>query len=308
MELPQQDQDPDLRDASPFHAGEQAMQSRTGKREVIENVGRKVIRPFMPDQHREFFAQLPFVVLGSVNADGWPWASVLAAETGFMASSDPKQLDIAAMPFEDDPLHDALKPDAPIGLLGIEMQTRRRNRMNAHVIKTNENGFSLGVDQSFGNCPRYIHPRDVNLKRKIDGSVQRFRNLDETAKAIVSRADTFFVASYVQTVNNPVIEGVDVSHRGGPAGFVKVDGDTLTIPDYAGNFLFNTLGNFLVNPKAGLIFPDFETGDALMLTGKVEILWEDHPDVLAADGAKRGWRFHLDHGLRITDLIATTAA
>jgi ferredoxin-NADP reductase/predicted pyridoxine 5'-phosphate oxidase superfamily flavin-nucleotide-binding protein len=293
---------------SPFHAGEQAIQSRTGRREAMEDIGRKIIRPFMPDQHRQFFGQLPFVVLGSVDADGWPWASILASEPGFITSPDPKRLDLDAMPLADDPLHVTLQTGAPIGLLGIEIPTRRRNRMNSRVVSANANGFSLGVDQSFGNCPQYIQTRDIQFVRKPGTPVERaapqsFRDLDEAAKAAISRADTFFVASYVQTAENPVIEGVDVSHRGGRAGFVKVDDNTLTIPDYSGNFLFNTLGNFLVNPKAGLIFPDFETGDVLMLTGTVELLWEDHPVVLAFQGAERGWRFTLDHGVRIHDAL-----
>lgn len=302
-----------LPSGSPFHAGEQAIQSRTGKRDAMEAIGRQIIRPFMPNQHRQFFGQLPFVVLGSVDADGWPWASILAAKPGFITSPDPKRLDLDAMPLAEDPLHATLQTGAPIGLLGIEIPTRRRNRMNARVIGSNADGFSLGVDQSFGNCPQYIQTRDIEFVREPGATVERtapqsFSDLDDVAKIAISGADTFFVASYVQTTENPVIEGVDVSHRGGRAGFVKVDGNTLTIPDYSGNFLFNTLGNFLVNPKAGLIFPDFKTGDVLMLTGTVELLWEDHPEVMAFQGAERGWRFILDHGVRISDALPFRAS
>lgn len=256
---------------------------------------------------------MPFVVLGSVDADGWPWASILAAKPGFITSPDPKRLDLDAMPLADDPLHAALQPGAPIGLLGIEIDTRRRNRINARVIGANADSFSLGVDQSFGNCPQYIQTRDIEFVREPGAPVprvapQRFGDLDSAAKDAISRADTFFVSSYVQTADNPVIEGGDVSHRGGRAGFVKVEGNTLTVPDYSGNFMFNTLGNFLVNPKAGLIFPDFETGDVLMLTGTVELLWEDHPEIQAFHGAERGWRFTLDHGVRITDALPFRAS
>lgn len=294
--------------ASPFHAGEQAMQTHIGKRHDLEMIGHRAIRPFMPDQHRQFFGQLPFVVMGSVDADGWPWASILAGDAGFITSPDPKRLDVGLMPIADDPLHDALQTGARIGLLGIEVPTRRRNRMNAHVIASNKSGFALQVDQSFGNCPQYIQTRDLQFVRAPNTPVDRattegFTTLDVAAQASISVADTFFVSSYIQTKDNHPSEGVDVSHRGGRAGFVKVDGNTLTIPDYSGNRFFNTLGNFFENPKAGLIFPDFATGDVLMLTGTVEILWEDHPEVLAFDGAERGWRFTLDHGIRIHDAL-----
>ena len=293
---------------SPFHAGEKAIQTRIGKRNEVETLGRSMIRPFMPDQHRQFFGQLPFVIMGSIDADGWPWASILAGNPGFMTSPDPKRLDMDLMPIVDDPLHSGLRPGAPVGLLGIEIPTRRRNRMNAHVLHTNAEGFALQVDQSFGNCPQYIQTRDFQFLRGQDTPVDRvptvaFTTLDGAAQAAIAAADTFFVSSYVHTTNDETGEGVDVSHRGGRAGFVKVSDNTLTVPDYAGNNHFNTLGNFLENPRAGLIFPDFTTGDVLMLTGTVEILWEDHPEVRAFDGAERGWRFTLDHGIRIHDAL-----
>lgn len=293
---------------SPFHAGEKAIQTRIGKRDEVEQLGRRMIRPFMPDQHRQFFGQLPFVIMGSIDADGWPWASILAGNPGFITSPNPKRLDVDLMPIADDPLHGALRSGASIGLLGIEIPTRRRNRMNAHVLHANANGFALHVDQSFGNCPQYIQTRDFQFLRGQDTPVDRaptvsFTKLDSAAQAAIAAADTFFVSSYVHTSNNEAGEGVDVSHRGGRAEFVKVSDNTLTVPDYAGNNHFNTLGNFLENPKAGLIFPDFTTGDVLMLTGTVEILWEDHPAVHAFDGAERGWRFTLNHGIRIHDAL-----
>src|SRR3546814_14766932 len=69
-------------------------------------------------------------------------------------------------------------------------------------------------------------------------------------------------------------QGADVSHRGGRPGFVRVTEDdgrsVLTIPDFSGNQFFNTLGNIAINPRAGLLFVDFATGDLLTLTGRSE--------------------------------------
>ncbi|MFT5632009.1 MAG: ferredoxin-NADP reductase [Candidatus Azotimanducaceae bacterium] len=292
----------------PFHKGEEAAQERAGMRETMATFGKIAIRPFMPDQHRKFYEQLPFVVLGSVDPEGWPWASILVGGDGFIASPTDTRLDLGSAPLADDPLSTSMKINAPIGLLGIEVATRRRNRMNAKVISSNNDGTSLEVVQSFGNCPQYIQTRDINFIRKPGDEVDRkptdhFSDLDAAATAFIQGADTFFVSSYAQSKENPDAEGADVSHRGGREGFVKVEGNTLTIPDYSGNNFFNTIGNFLVNPKAGLIFPDFATGDVLMLTGTVEVLWEDHPEVTAFKGAERGWRFTLDHGIRIHDAL-----
>lgn len=294
--------------ASPFHEGEQAFQTRTGKREVMESFARQAIRPFMPDQHRDFFNQLPFLVVGAVDDQGWPWASLLPGRPGFMHSPDPTTLEIASFGAHGDPVRAAIKPGAPLGLLGIEMLSRRRNRLNGRVSLLNDDGFALAVDQSFGNCPQYIQHRNVDFSREPGtagrgGDPLSLTVLDEKARDLIASADVFFVSSFIQTKDNPVIEGVDVSHRGGRPGFVKIENNTLTIPDFPGNYHFNTLGNFLQNPKAGLVFPDLETGDLLMLTGTVELLDEDHEDVTSFKGAERGWRFTLDHGLWLEDAL-----
>ncbi len=289
---------------SPFHAGEQEIQSRVGKRQAMETFGRRVIRRFMPDQHRTFFEQLPFLVVGSVDAEGWPWASIVPGKPGFISSPDPTHLSIGSLGLPGDPLSTAIKRDAPVGLLGIEMPTRRRNRMNGRIEATDGTGFSVAVDQSFGNCPQYIQTRSIDFVHEPNteherSSPVRFEAFDDEARALIETADTFFVSSYLQADDTPEVEGVDVSHRGGRPGFVKIDRNTLTIPDYSGNSHFNTLGNFLLNPKAGLVFPDFSTGDLLMLTGTVELLWEDAAEIKAFAGAERGWRFTLYHGLRL---------
>lgn len=288
-------------DKSPFHIGEQEIQTRTGKREAMESFGRRAIRPFMPDQHREFYTQLPFLVLGSVDNNGWPWASILTGKQGFTTSPDEKTLQINASAEAGDPLGQSIKAGAPLGLLGIGLDSRRRNRMNGRISTTQDEGFTLTVDQSFGNCPQYIQTRDINYVRepgsKNKGAeIIELTSLGDNATQMIRDADTFFVSSFVQTKDNPIMEGVDVSHRGGKPGFVKVEGNTLTIPDYPGNYHFNTLGNFLLNPKAGMVFTDFETGDILTLTGTVELLWEDEPEVTSYKGAQRAWRFNLDHG------------
>lgn len=295
-----------MESASPFHAGEREIQSRVGKREKMEGFGRRMIRSFMPDQHREFYAQLPFLVVGSVDGAGWPWASIVPGRPGFLASPDAETLKVSAGAIPGDPLQGTIAEGTPLGLLGIEVPTRRRNRMNGRVSGTASTGFTVSVDQAFGNCPQYIQTRSVEFIREPGTGtpqVDRLRTLNDKARSLITNADTFFVSSYVRPADDPASEGVDVSHRGGRPGFVKVEGDTLTVPDYAGNNHYNTLGNFLINPRAGLTFVDFSTGDLLMLSGTAEILWEDDPEVKAFAGAERGWRVTLDHGIHLQDAL-----
>ena len=225
--------------SAPFHAGERALQARTGWRDRMEAAGPRVIRDYMPDQHREFFAQLPFLVVGSLDASLQPWASVLAAPAGFVHSSDPTHLRIDALPTAGDPLAGQLAQGASLGLLGIEPHTRRRNRMNGTVESLDAAGFMVGVQQSFGNCPRYIQAREPVFAAARDthgAPVQRLDALDLAAQRLIGSADTLFIATaYPDEAAagddaDARSHGVDVSHRGGLPGFVRVDeGGVLTL-------------------------------------------------------------------------------
>lgn len=273
-----------------FHAGERALQARAGSLERLAEVGARVIRPAMPDQHRTFFGQLPFIVTGSVDGAGQPWASVLAGSPGFVTAPAADQLHIDARPATGDPLAEALAIGAHIGLLGIEPHTRRRNRANGRIATLGDGGFDVQIRQSFGNCPKYIRARQAEFVADwpAPGPIRRMPGLDAAARRLIGAADTFFIASaYPAAADDPdPAHGVDVSHRGGTPGFVRVDGDTLTVPDLAGNAYFNTLGNLQLNPRAGLLFIDFESGALLWLAANAEII-HDGPELADFAGAQR---------------------
>ena len=266
-----------------FHRGERAMQERAGAGARMA-VAARAIRSHMNEQHREFFEDLPFVVVGSVDDSGQPWASVLAAPSGFMeATAD--LLTVNALPSPGDPL--ILAPGRPLGLLGIEPHTRRRNRMNGVVESVDPSGFTVRVQQSFGNCPKYIQAREPQFLPREAGAAQRSDALDSKATSMLRAADTFFIATAYPAGNQEVrSHGVDVSHRGGPPGFIRVEDGVLVVPDYAGNNYFNTLGNLALNPRAGLLAIDFATGDLLFVAVRVEIVWDGEP-VKRLPGAKR---------------------
>lgn len=272
-----------------FHAGERAVQARVGVERRLAEIGPKVIRDFMPEQHRDFFEQLPFVIAGSVDGNGQPWASILVGQDGFIESPDAQHLQIDALPLPGDPLAANLRAGAPIGLLGIEPHTRRRNRLNGVVTEVAASGFAIEVSQSFGNCPKYIQAREPLFAPRTPGPVHSSSQLDDKARRLIQSADTFFIAtaSPPDAKDMGHASGADVSHRGGKPGFVRADGDgTLTIPDFTGNFFFNTLGNIAVHPKAGLLFIDFDSGDLLYVAVSAEIIWSG-AEVEAFAGAQR---------------------
>ena len=291
---------------SPFHRGEQKIQSQLGVRERMEQFGQKVIRDYLPEQHREFYQQLSYLFVGHVDKQGWPWASILFGNQGFIQSSHPKQLSINTQAIKGDPLSQSLHKNAKFGLLGIDLNTRRRNRVAAHIKQSNHHRIELNIDQVFGNCPKYIQTRAFNTPSLTNVSPIEslpLRNLDTEALALIANADTFFVSSFIPNNIGDTSEGVDISHRGGKPGFIHINNTTqFTIPDYSGNFHFNTLGNFIENPKAGLLFIDFEKGHLLMLTGKVEVLF-DSPDIDDFAGAERLWTFEFNHGLWIRNAL-----
>jgi predicted pyridoxine 5'-phosphate oxidase superfamily flavin-nucleotide-binding protein len=272
--------------ADPFHAGERVAQRRAG---VAPRSA--AIRDWMPDQHRDFFAVLPFLLAATTDAAGWPVATVLSGPPGFIASPAAWTLQIDAISDRNDPAARWFIPGAPVGLLGIDLATRRRNRANGVLAMISNGTLVVAVEQSFGNCPQYIHVREAHAVPVSDPVAEHMDQLDPSARDAIEAADTFFVA----TTGGD--EGVDISHRGGKPGFVRVDGDVLTIPDFAGNRYFNTLGNLVLEPRAALLFPDFANGDLLHVQGRVEILW-DVPEQEHLDGAERLWRVHVTHAWR----------
>lgn len=278
-----------------FHAGEIVMQQRAGVREHLAGIGDRVIRDHMPAQHRELFRKLPTLVVGSVDEQRRPWASILAGRPGFVHDLDAYRLRIDARPSAGDRLAEHLVPGASVGLLGLEPQTRRRNRMNGRVTSLDERGFVVTVEQSFGNCPQYIQARtpvwvggDAAPRAVEHGGAHLSDALIEWVRA----ADTFFIASAAPlgAGNSARNAGVDVSHRGGRPGFVRVDdtpqGSVLTVPDFRGNFFFNTLGNIVANPQVGLLFVDYERGDLLQIGARAVVI-EDSDEVRRFEGAQR---------------------
>lgn len=286
--------------ASPFHAGEQALQQRLGIRARLEEIGRRVIRNHMPDQHRELFEQLPFLVIGATDATGQPWAGLVSGAPGFVRTT-PQTMSIGALPVASDPLAELVRQGEPVGILGIEPTTRRRNRMNGTVSARNETGFIVQVEHSFGNCPKYIQARaGRRVERSTPQSLRKEgRRLSAEAQAMIATADTFFIAS-----RNPALvdlaAGADVSHRGGRPGFVSVTetkGVTvLTLPDFAGNGFFNTFGNLTLDRRCGLLFLDFAEGHQLQIAARAEIIW-DGAELEAFDGAERLLRLTVEGGL-----------
>lgn len=273
-----------------FHEDEIAAQNLAGR-----HPGRAAVRPFLPEQHRDFFKLLPYLFTAVLDSSGWPIASMLFGAAGFVRSPDPSALRVDALPSPDDPAAAGYGLGGGIGLLGLDLSTRRRNRVNGRVAAVDGAGFTVSVEQSFGNCAQYIQTRWPAIHRRSSLSCETLPSLDGRARRLIGAADTLFVASRSR-VEAGETGGLDVSHRGGRAGFVDIQGDTLVVPDFRGNRFFNTLGNLLGDPRGALLFVDFDTGDLLQLQGTATIDW--HATAGQPAGTERSWSFRIERGWR----------
>jgi ferredoxin-NADP reductase/MOSC domain-containing protein YiiM/predicted pyridoxine 5'-phosphate oxidase superfamily flavin-nucleotide-binding protein len=288
---------------SPFHRGEKAMQSRLGGEDRVEQLGRRMIQPRMAETQQAFFAQLSTLLVGTADTSGRPWASVLAGQPGFLRPIDDITLRVQAQPLYGDPLQAALVDGGQIGTLGLHFPTRTRVRLNGTIANVAEDGFNVRVAQAFGNCDMYIQTRELKLVRELSTirekrPVRRGEALNKAEAELIARSDTLFIATQA-TGTGERTDGIDLSHRGDCPGSVIVAHESaLLFPDYPGNCMFNTLGNLYVDPRAGLLFIDFESGDTLQVTGEAEVLWEPH-HVNRFPGAERVVSFRVEETLYV---------
>ncbi|MDH2294315.1 pyridoxamine 5'-phosphate oxidase family protein [Cobetia sp. 1AS1] len=284
-----------------FHAGERRVQARAGVSEhYLEQVA-PYVRDRMPEQHVAFFASLPVLFMGVPDSDGWPWAVVSLAPPGQLCNATPAELQVHARPALGKLLGLDFTPGTRIGVLGLDLASRRRNRLNGTLLAPEAvagmapDGLRIGVDQSFGNCPQYIQQREIDwaaeqakalVSREVALNDEATWN-DEEARALLAQADTFFIATRAGELDDAAPNGVDVSHRGGRPGFLHLNADgSLSFPDFAGNRFFNTLGNIELDSRVSLLIPDFITGEALVLKGHARVDWTPQRAALVA-GAER---------------------
>ncbi|WP_299555808.1 pyridoxamine 5'-phosphate oxidase family protein [uncultured Tateyamaria sp.] len=259
---------------TPFHSGELEAQTRAGVGDVAQWAG-GFIRDYLPEQHRDFHTSLPFLVVSGAGTDGQTWVTLVDGEEGFIRSPDTRLLTLDTRIDDQDPLADAFSAGTEVGVVGIELASRRRNRFSGHFHKS-DTGYAIDIRQTFGNCPQYIHERAwTRVARAKPAKALSSATLSPEQIALVQASDTLFIGSGHQKGNDVPSRGYDASHRGGAPGFVHVsDAGHLRIPDYSGNNFFNTIGNLLVDPRVGLVFVDFETGSLLHISGRAKVDWQ----------------------------------
>jgi hypothetical protein len=312
----------DTQDGGPFHAGELSVQERAGVRASAERVAR-IIGPTIPPAAAGFLGAVRTVAAGAADDAGRVWATLLVGPPGFLEPT-PERLHVAARPVVGDALRAVLTPakryggarprlhrlppvaPVPVGLTAIDLASRRRMRVNGTLAADDRGdrpGFAVAVEEAYGNCPKYIQARTLLPASAtapgaadVPGDTDRSTRvaLSDAQRAWLREADTAFVAS-VGPATGEAHGRADASHRGGAPGFLAAVGARqVLLPDYAGNSMFNTLGNLAADPRVGLAVPDFATGRLLQLSGTAAVDWR--AEVAATfPGAERLVVIHVEH-------------
>ncbi|WP_308466399.1 pyridoxamine 5'-phosphate oxidase family protein [Rathayibacter soli] len=251
-----------------FHSGELAVQERAGRSSGA------VIRKSIPEIAADFLVTRPAVVIAGHDRDARMWATMLTGTPGFMQAPDPRIMVVHAMPLPSDPLAPLVARGGETGT--ILWDSHGRMRVNG-LLEPRSDGFAIDTAQVYSNCGRYISrrqplpepDREPGRTFETESTVETGTTLSAAQMEMIGAADTFFIGT--SHPDGPA----DASHRGGNPGFVVVDSpQTLRWPDYNGNAMFMTLGNITLNPRVGLLFPDWATGGLLQVSGRARVNWD----------------------------------
>ncbi len=279
-----------MTEINPYHQGELEVQKLAGVQAIASRVSR-LIQNSLPIKALDYIRQQPMIWIGIEDENRDLWAFPLFGPPGFIQSERGEQIEINlksnfCIP---DQWHRNFKPGKFIGCLVIDLAARIRLRINGIIEKISDKKIWVNVQQAYENCPKYIRKRTI--KEQSEYCTFQFISaggtLTEQLIDMMNQSDTAFVAS-----RGP--DGADVSHRGGMRGFIRYHlPNKILIPDYKGNSMFNTLGNFMENPLGGLTIADFNQGYFLQLSGTVKILFDNNYSQIDTGGTSRFWELEI---------------
>ncbi len=281
----------------PFHPGEVKIQEDLNERETALLNGRLYEDVVMAPAHK-FLSQLQYFILSTEDLNKTIPVSILFGAPGFISVDTTGKIltfDLSAHKNKSiDPVLSIITNESLVGGLAIELSTRRRLRINGKVILISNDKLMIEVAESYPNCPKYIQKRTVEISDNVHGETAKTDgDLIDPLRDILKNADTFFVSSL-----NP--DGLaDASHRGGPKGFIEIaENNTLRIPDYSGNSLYNTFGNFSLNSQAGIVVWDFDSSCFIHLFGVATLEFGIQDEMHKTGGTGRWWSFKVNYWIK----------
>ncbi|KAJ6095760.1 Riboflavin synthase-like beta-barrel [Penicillium sp. IBT 16267x] len=249
--------------------------------------------PYLSTGAGDFLQRAPLIALGTIDAEGRPWSTLWGGQAGFAGPITDSIIGLRTLvDSKGDPVVKELLDNQNRSInenvvpsegkmvsgLAIDLENRLRVKLFGRMMagSLNDGNVALAqlvvnIEQSLGNCPKYMNKKHIVPAQSDPTILSDTPQLTQAAIELLSRADMIFVSSAHGKTD------MDTNHRGGPPGFVRVEsndprGAVLVYPEYSGNRLYQTLGNLQLNPRAGWVIPDFESGDVLYVTGNTQIL------------------------------------
>ncbi|KAI4761846.1 oxidoreductase [Aureobasidium sp. EXF-3400] len=283
--------------APDFHEGEKLMQRKLH----VPEMDNPTI-PMLSPQASNMLQRAPLLAFGTLDPEGRPWTTVWGGRTGFSRPLGNSTIGIrTSVALNLDPVVEVLVGrDAKGGIvkeegegrllsgLAIDLDTRKRVKLAGRMVAgsldrsfeniTPNNDVKQGVlqlvariEESLGNCPKYLNRRDISPATTNPKLIWNSVPLEKAAIDLIHKVDLMFLSTSSGS-------SMDTNHRGGPPGFVRcLSGEggctQFVYPEYSGNRLYQSLGNMMLEPRAGFCFPDFDSGDCLYVTGTTEILF-----------------------------------
>lgn len=272
----------------PWHDGEERMHHLL----EVPDVDNPSV-PYLSPRAGDLLQRAPLVALGTLDAEGRPWTTLWGGQAGFAGPVAESIIGLRALvDSKGDPVvkellgnqngtinENMFQPaERMVSGLAIDLENRLRVKLFGRMLAGSLNDGDVAqaqlvvkIEESLGNCPKYLNKKHIVPSQSAPTILSDTPQLTQAAIELLSRADMIFVSSAHGKTD------MDTNHRGGPPGFVRVEsnnpsGAVLVYPEYSGNRLYQTLGNLQVNPRAGWVVPDFESGDVLYVTGDTQIL------------------------------------
>ena len=231
-----------------LHRGEKSIQSLRGTPGELTESITSYIDSDMSKQQAEFFANLSYLPLATLDKKGRPWASILVTQSeqepavGIRVSWQ-NEISIVSKINPYDPFVRALfqttisksGTNERFAGVGIDFSNRRRNKL-AGVIKHADFDLSamlslcLQSNEHLGNCPKYITLRSLTpYQREAKLEFEHFDTFDlklpNQCKDLINRASTAFLATKHEAESDDAAQDqsdMGLNHRGGNPGFIRV--------------------------------------------------------------------------------------
>lgn len=257
-----------------FHEGELAVQRRMGVDHASRRMADYVTQSTLQDPSHRFLTQRPLVAAAYTDLDGLLRLTLLWGPTGFIRILDDHKVRISPTGGVPTGLDDALEDGGRLGITALDVTRRRRAKLKGIAWSDGEH-LHLSVTRTYASCPKHIQRRTLPATASpIAGCATTSVGGTHEIRAAIAATDTAFIATTHTTT------GPDAAHRGGNAGFLTSDRDTLHWTEYPGNNMYNSLGNLELDRRLALLAIDFTNGTTTEISGTATVVHEPQPVVV----------------------------